>query len=95
MTTELIPGHCTMMASKQYVSSFGKDCAEGHYSDFLNVHLRLSSIGIGARASRRFISGGFRESARDLRAKCSHLRTMVHRVVGGRLIAVGPQGRLE
>ncbi len=47
MTTELIPGHCTMMASKQYVSSFGKDCAEGHYSDFLNVHLRLSSIGIG------------------------------------------------
>ncbi len=47
MTTSLIPGHCTMTASKQYVASFGKDCAEGHYSDFLNVHLRLSSIGIG------------------------------------------------
>ena len=47
MTTSLIPGHCTMMASKQYAASFGKDCAEGHYSDFLNVHLRLSSIGIG------------------------------------------------
>jgi len=36
-----------MLASKQYAASFGKDCAEGHYSDFLNVHLRLSSIGIG------------------------------------------------
>ncbi|WP_413436668.1 aldo/keto reductase [Sulfuriferula sp. GW1] len=47
MTISLIPGHCTMMASKQYVASFGKDCAEGHYSDFLNVHLRLSSIGMG------------------------------------------------
>lgn len=47
MTTPLIPGHCTMLASKQYAASFGKDCAEGHYSDFLNVHLRLSSIGIG------------------------------------------------
>lgn len=47
MTTPLIRGHCTMMASKQYAASFGKDNAEGHYSDFLNVHLRLSSIGIG------------------------------------------------
>ena len=47
MTTTLIPGHCTMMASKQYVTTFGKDCAVGHYSDFLNVHLQLSSIGLG------------------------------------------------
>lgn len=47
MTTTLIPGHCTMMATKQYVTSFGKDCAAGHYSDFLNAHLQLSSIGLG------------------------------------------------
>lgn len=47
MTPPLIPGHCTMLASKQYAGSFGSACAEGHYSDFLNVHLRLSSIGIG------------------------------------------------
>ena len=47
MTTPLIPGHCTMMATKQYVNTFGKDCAPGHYSDFLNVHLQLSSIGLG------------------------------------------------
>ncbi|MHB1676753.1 MAG: aldo/keto reductase [Sulfuriferula sp.] len=47
MTTTLIPGHCSMMASKQYVTTFGKDCAAGHYSDFLNVHLQLSSLGLG------------------------------------------------
>ncbi|ARU31888.1 oxidoreductase [Sulfuriferula sp. AH1] len=47
MTTTLIPGHCTMMATKQYVTTIGKDCAAGHYSDFLNVHLQLSSIGLG------------------------------------------------
>lgn len=47
MTTSLIPGHCTMMATKQYVTTIGKDCAPGHFSDFLNVHLQLSSIGLG------------------------------------------------
>ncbi len=36
-----------MAASRQYVSRFGKDCSLGHYSDFLNVHLQLSSLGIG------------------------------------------------
>ena len=47
MTTTLIPGYCSMRASKQYVTTFGKECAEGHYSDFLNVHLQLSSLGLG------------------------------------------------
>lgn len=47
MTTPLIPGYCTMMATKQYVTTIGKDCAAGHFSDFLNVHLQLSSIGLG------------------------------------------------
>ncbi len=47
MTTTLIPGHCSMMASKHYATTFGKECAAGHYSDFLNVHLRLSSLGLG------------------------------------------------
>ena len=47
MTTTLIPGYCSMRASKHYVTTFGKDCAVGHYSDFLNVHLQLSSLGLG------------------------------------------------
>ncbi len=47
MTTALIPGHATMAATRQYAKEIGKDCAEGHYSDFLNLHLQLSSLGIG------------------------------------------------
>ncbi len=47
MSIDLIPGHATMAATRQYVSSFGQSCAPGHYSDFLNVHLQLSSLGIG------------------------------------------------
>lgn len=47
MTTQLIPGHCTTAATKQYTETFGKDCAPGHYSDFLNLHFRLSSLGLG------------------------------------------------
>ena len=47
MSIDLIPGHATMVATRKYVSSFGQSCAPGHYSDFLNVHLQLSSLGIG------------------------------------------------
>lgn len=47
MTTSLATGHADMAATRQYVSSFGSACAPGHYSDFLNVHLQLSSLGIG------------------------------------------------
>lgn len=47
MSIELIPGHATMSATRQYVTSFGQHCGSGHYSDFLNVHLQLSSLGIG------------------------------------------------
>ncbi len=47
MTTTLIPGYCSMRATKNYMTTFGKECAEGHYSDFLNIHLQLSSLGLG------------------------------------------------
>lgn len=45
--TELIPGYATAAATKKYSETFGKACAPGHYSDFLNQHLQLSSLGIG------------------------------------------------
>lgn len=45
--TQLIPGHATSSATKHYAETFGKECAPGHYSDFLNLHLQLSSLGIG------------------------------------------------
>lgn len=46
--TPLIPGYAQTGATKQYTQTFGKECAPGHYSDFLNLHLQLSSIGIGS-----------------------------------------------
>lgn len=45
--TSLIAGHATRAATEAYAGSFGADLASGHYSDFLNLHLKLSSLGIG------------------------------------------------
>lgn len=43
----MIPGYATRPATEEYVRTFGSQCAPGHYSDFLNLHLRLSSLGLG------------------------------------------------
>jgi aryl-alcohol dehydrogenase-like predicted oxidoreductase len=43
----LLPGHATRAATADYVGTFGADLADGHYSDFLNLHLQLSSLGLG------------------------------------------------
>ena len=45
--SDLIPGYATTAATKHYVETFGKSCAPGHYSDFLHLHLQLSSMGLG------------------------------------------------
>jgi aryl-alcohol dehydrogenase-like predicted oxidoreductase len=42
-----VPGLATRAATERYAQTFGSACAAGHYSDFLNLHLRLSSLGIG------------------------------------------------
>ncbi len=41
------PGYATRAATEAYARSFGARCGAGHYSDFLNLHLKLSSLGIG------------------------------------------------
>ncbi len=43
----LIPGHATMAATRQYVQDMAPYCPKEHFSDFLNVHLQLSSLGVG------------------------------------------------
>jgi aryl-alcohol dehydrogenase-like predicted oxidoreductase len=43
----LIPGHATMAATRQYVQDMAQYCPKEHFSDFLNVHLQLSSLGVG------------------------------------------------
>jgi len=43
----MIRGHATRAGTEAYAASFGAACAAGHYSDFLNQHLKLSSLGVG------------------------------------------------
>lgn len=45
--TALLPGHATRAATEGYAKTFGAGLADGHYSDFLNLHLKLSSLGLG------------------------------------------------
>lgn len=42
-----VPGFATRAGTEAYARTFGAQCAEGHYSDFLNLHLKLSSLGVG------------------------------------------------
>ena len=44
----MIPGHATRAGTEAYAASFGAACAPGHYSEFLNQHLKLSSLGVGS-----------------------------------------------
>ena len=43
----MIPGSATRAGTEAYAKTAGAACAIGHYSDFLNQHLQLSSLGIG------------------------------------------------
>lgn len=43
----MIAGSATRAGTTTYVGTAGAACAPGHYSDFLNQHLQLSSLGIG------------------------------------------------
>lgn len=43
----LTPGSATRTGTGDYAGTVGAGCAPGHYSDFLNQHLQLSSLGIG------------------------------------------------
>lgn len=47
MSDTLIPGHATAAATQAYAKKQGRACAEGHYSDFLETGMQLSSIGVG------------------------------------------------
>ncbi|MDP2164684.1 MAG: aldo/keto reductase [Hydrogenophaga sp.] len=43
----LMTGHATRAGTEAYIRTYGAALAEGHYSDFLNLHLKLSSLGLG------------------------------------------------
>jgi aryl-alcohol dehydrogenase-like predicted oxidoreductase len=44
----LTAGLAARPATEAYARTLGVACAPGHYSDFLNQHLKLSSLGIGS-----------------------------------------------
>lgn len=48
MSTPLVAGYATSEATREYVSTFGKACGRGHFSDFPETRLRLSSLGVGS-----------------------------------------------
>lgn len=43
----MIGGVATRAGTERYAALQGAACAPGHYSDFLNLHLKLSSLGVG------------------------------------------------
>jgi aryl-alcohol dehydrogenase-like predicted oxidoreductase len=43
----LIPGSARRSATERYVATFGRELPSSHYSDFLNQHTKLSSLGVG------------------------------------------------
>ncbi len=43
----MTPGHATRNGTEEYAKSFGAALPAAHYSDFLNLHLKLSSLGVG------------------------------------------------
>lgn len=43
----LVAGHATRAGTDAYAGAANNRCGAGHYSDFLNQHLQLSSLGIG------------------------------------------------
>ncbi len=46
-SARLTAGSATRPGTEAYARTIGASCAPGHYSDFLNQHLQLSSLGIG------------------------------------------------
>ncbi|MCX7893305.1 MAG: aldo/keto reductase [Burkholderiales bacterium] len=43
----LVAGRASRAGTQAYAASFGRGLAAGHYSEFLNQHYKLSSLGIG------------------------------------------------
>lgn len=68
----LAAGAATRRGTEAYTQRFGEHCGAGHFSDFLNLHLKLSSIGLGT----------FPGAASDeVEAQCAEI--VEHALLGG------------
>jgi aryl-alcohol dehydrogenase-like predicted oxidoreductase len=87
----MIPGHATRAGTEAYAASFGAACAAGHYSEFLNQHLKLSSLGVGSfpgAADDATDEAVARIVERALRSGLNVLDSAVHYRYGRALVAL-------
>lgn len=89
---KLIPGSIGIKANRAYIEEHAGDAAEGHYSDFLNTRLRLSSIGVGTFPGAADTETDARQAAivsRALQSGINVIDTGAHYRYGRSLAAVG------
>lgn len=90
-TPALIPGSATRAGTEAYAGGFGASCARGHYSDFPDQHLKLSSIGLGTfpgEADDAVDAGCADVAERALLSGINVLDTAVHYRYGRALAAL-------
>jgi len=89
--TGKIDGAATRDGTLAYTTSFGKECGDGHYSDFLGGHVKLSSLGLGTypgAASDEADEDIARIVERALRGGINVIDSAVHYRYGHALAAV-------
>jgi len=88
----MIAGSATRAGTEAYARSFGAACAPGHYSDFLNQHLKLSSLGLGTfpGAATDAVDAAYAEIvARGLQSGINVIDTAAHYRYGRSARAAG------
>lgn len=88
----MISGSATRAATIDYQCGFGARCAPRHYSDFLNQHLKLSSLGLGSfpGAATDAVDAAYEDIvARALKAGINVIDTAAHYRYGRSMRAVG------
>lgn len=88
----LTAGLAARAATETYARTFGVACAPGHYSDFLNQHLQLSSLGIGTfpGAATDAVDAAYADIVcRGLQAGINVIDTAAHYRYGRSMRAVG------
>ncbi|MGE0560165.1 MAG: aldo/keto reductase, partial [Burkholderiales bacterium] len=88
----LTQGCATRAGTEAYARTAGARCAPGHYSDFLNEHLQLSSLGVGTfpgAASDEVDEAYATVIARALRSGINVIDTAAHYRYGRSMRAVG------
>lgn len=91
MSVPLLAGYATRSGTDAYAASLAARCGAGHFSDFLNLHLKLSSLGLGTfpGAATDEVDVAYAHNVeRALGAGVNVIDTAVHYRYGRALVAV-------